>query len=98
VRVKARAPKRERFAQVLHGRRHVPEKRRINPLCEDGASKGITTLAAEVHHVESLASRPKKALDLENVRSLCRDCHRAYGRKEARGDDPVSSQVEKQRL
>lgn len=41
-----------------------------NPLCEDCGAP-----AAEVHHVLPVVARPDLAFTLENLRSLCRDCH-----------------------
>ena len=31
--------------------------------------------ATEVHHVERVTRRPDLAFDIDNVQSLCRDCH-----------------------
>ena len=91
ARVRASESKSEarRIRSSLAWQKTRAEKRRLNPCCEDCAQKGITRVAVEIHHVESLATRPEKALHLENLRSLCRDCHRAStqgGRVQSRGE------------
>lgn len=57
------------------------------PLCEVCASKGITTPAQAVHHLDSpfrdgLSEEEKwdKLLDLDNLQSICVECHlKAHG-------------------
>jgi 5-methylcytosine-specific restriction endonuclease McrA len=90
-RERARSSQAREIRSSVAWQRVRAEKRRLNPCCQDCAVKGITTVAVEVHHVEPLATRPEKALHLENLRSLCRDCHRAYvtsqrGRIQSRGE------------
>jgi 5-methylcytosine-specific restriction enzyme A len=45
------------------------------PLCEDCAQIGVTRLATQVDHVESVASAPHRAYDPDNLRSLCATHH-----------------------
>ncbi|CYU68823.1 HNH endonuclease [Streptococcus suis] len=35
----------------------------------------LTTTRLEVDHIEELEKNPDKALDLTNLRTLCKDCH-----------------------
>lgn len=46
-------------------------------LCQDCKEKGKVTIATEVHHIIPLEQRPDLALELSNLRSLCRQCHEA---------------------
>ncbi|NQJ68524.1 HNH endonuclease [Streptococcus suis] len=39
------------------------------------AAGKLTTARLEVDHIETVESRPDRALDLSNLRTLCRDCH-----------------------
>jgi 5-methylcytosine-specific restriction endonuclease McrA len=96
ARVRASESKSEarRIRSTMAWQKTRAEKRRLNPCCEDCAQKGITTVAVEIHHVESLATRPEKALHVENLRSLCRDCHRAYVTSQA-GERRSQSRVER---
>lgn len=54
-----------------------------DPLCEDCLLKDITRIAEEVHHVRPIESAPDEAtmeilcFDYNNLRSLCRQCHKA---------------------
>ncbi|RSD21067.1 HNH endonuclease [Mesobacillus subterraneus] len=48
---------------------------RDNYLCQDCFNKNIITSAEMVHHIEALADHPEKALDLDNLVSLCHPCH-----------------------
>lgn len=49
-------------------------------LCQDCLAKGRYTPAEEVHHIQELTPEnildPEVALNLENLVSLCRECHR----------------------
>ena len=53
------------------------------PLCECCLKKGIIRTAQDVHHVISFMStsnpveRDRLAYDLDNLQSLCRECHNA---------------------
>lgn len=44
-------------------------------LCQHCLAKGIITKATEVHHIKPLADYPWLALKLENLISLCWQCH-----------------------
>lgn len=53
----------------------------MNPLCERCLAKGITTVAEEVHHKEPVQNGPnlygmeRLCYDMDNLESLCSDCH-----------------------
>ena len=55
-------------------------------LCRDCLQKGLYRPAEEVHHIEPLTpqniSDPRIALSLDNLVSLCRECHKARHRPE----------------
>jgi len=44
-------------------------------LCQDCLRYGRRTEATEVHHIDFLENAPEKALDSDNLISLCRTCH-----------------------
>lgn len=53
-----------------------------HPLCECCAQRGVTTPAAEVHHItpistagEDLQAMQTLAYDYDNLRALCVKCH-----------------------
>lgn len=50
-------------------------------LCVDCMKKGIIRPAEEVHHIQHLTPEnindPEISLNLDNLVSLCRDCHQA---------------------
>lgn len=48
---------------------------RDNYLCQECLRKKRITRATEVHHVKPIADFPALALDLDNLESLCWDCH-----------------------
>ena len=56
-------------------------KLRDNPLCELCERKGITRLADDVHHIQSFMDvddpdeRRTLAFDIDNLMSLCDECH-----------------------
>lgn len=52
-------------------------KMNSNPLCERCESRGDTTPAREVHHIEARQDAPDKALDWDNLMCVCSRCHRA---------------------
>jgi 5-methylcytosine-specific restriction enzyme A len=52
-------------------------KLKLNPTCEDCLQRGRVVVATEVHHVIPRKERPDLALDLANLRSLCKPCHNA---------------------
>lgn len=52
----------------------------FNPLCQKCLEKGKTTLAIDVHHIDSFMNyqglkRTEKAYDINNLVSLCKECH-----------------------
>lgn len=58
-------------------------------LCADCAKAGKTTAAEEVHHIIPLTPEniddPRITTGLDNLVSLCRECHRArHGAREKR--------------
>jgi len=63
------------------------EKLRVNPLCEQCEREGRSRLAEEVHHriPFSQGSTPQMrdylAFDLDNLESLCTECHRSRHKK-----------------
>ena len=53
-----------------------------HPLCEECLARGVTREAVDVHHVVSFMSaegveRIKLALNYDNLRALCKECHQA---------------------
>ena len=46
-----------------------------NPLCERCLKRGEAVPADTVHHVVDLAAEPDLGLVLENLESLCANCH-----------------------
>jgi len=57
-------------------RRLSEDHRTRNPLCEDCEKEGRTTAASEVHHIKPLLEAPSLRLNVNNLVSLCRECHR----------------------
>lgn len=57
------------------------EKLKSNPVCEECAVHGISTLATEVHHVRpvesvaGVAAMERLMFDWMNLQSLCHACH-----------------------
>lgn len=56
-----------------------------NPVCEHCDARGMTTIAVDVHHVEPRATRQDLALDLDNLVSLCKQCHTIEELRRRRG-------------
>lgn len=54
----------------------------LNPLCERCEKKGIFKPSVEVHHKKTVEEYPELALHLENLESLCKECHGQETRKE----------------
>lgn len=57
-----------------------------HPLCEECETHGIVRAAVDVHHVDSFmdyegARRIEVALDYDNLRALCKECHQALHNK-----------------
>jgi 5-methylcytosine-specific restriction protein A len=76
------------------------EKIRRNPLCEECQKAGIYRDAEEVHHivpVESFTSIEKMkqlAYDINNLQSLCHDCHiKAHERLKSRSKGAVENRT-----
>ena len=44
-------------------------------LCQECLRQKRFTRATEVHHLKPIVDRPDLALDLDNLESLCWDCH-----------------------
>lgn len=67
--------------------KHVRElaKKRDHYLCVDCLREGKVTPAEEVHHIIPLTPEnigdPMIALRLDNLKSLCRECHKKYDPK-----------------
>jgi 5-methylcytosine-specific restriction enzyme A len=67
---------------------------RDNYLCQDCFKKNIITAAEMVHHIEELADHPDKALDLDNLESLCHPCHnRRHPDRAKKKEKPVSKKI-----
>ena len=56
-----------------------------DPVCEHCAARDETTAAVDVHHVEPRATRQDLALDLDNLVSLCKQCHTIEELRRRRG-------------
>lgn len=60
-------------------------KRRDHYLCVDCLREGRITPAEEVHHIIALTpyniTDPRISLNLNNLKSLCRECHKRYDPK-----------------
>lgn len=48
---------------------------RDNWLCQECLRQGKVTTAREVHHKKELEEYPELGLDIDNLESLCHDCH-----------------------
>lgn len=56
--------------------------------CQWCAAKGKAVRATTVHHILPADRYPDKAYDLDNLVSLCRECHEAYhGRAAGKKDE-----------
>ena len=56
-------------------------KQRDCYLCQECLRNKRITKATEVHHLQSVDDHPELALSLDNLVSLCRDCHEATKRR-----------------
>lgn len=45
------------------------------PLCEQCMREGRVRAAVEVHHIVPIARAPHLRLDVDNLMSVCRECH-----------------------
>lgn len=62
--------------------------RRDHYECQWCAKKGKVVRATTVHHIMPADDYPSKAYDLDNLVSLCRDCHeKHHGRVKSVDDD-----------
>lgn len=57
-----------------------------HPLCEECLANGVTREAVDVHHVVSFMTaegveRIELALNYDNLRALCKECHQAEHNK-----------------
>lgn len=63
------------------------EKLKSNPVCEECAAHGVSTLATEVHHVKPVESVAGMAMmerlmfNWMNLQSLCHACHSEIHRR-----------------
>ena len=64
---------------------------RDNYLCQSCLRQGRTTVATEVHHIIPLEQRRDLALSIDNLMSLCHECHEAT--KRARVEAPAGVRV-----
>ena len=55
-------------------------KLNVNPMCERCDPITSASVAVEVHHLIPLLVRPDLGLSLENLESLCTDCHHRIDR------------------
>lgn len=76
----------QKFAEGFYGRiawKNIRSQamKRDAYLCVDCMKKGLYTPAEEVHHIIPLTPQniddPSVSLNLDNLVSLCRDCHEA---------------------
>ena len=56
-------------------------KQRDCYLCPECLRKKRITKVIEVYHLQSVVDHPESALSLDNLVSLCRDCHEATKRR-----------------
>lgn len=69
---------------------------RDNYECQWCKEAGRVTVAdesiLEVDHIQELSEHPELALDNDNLRTLCKDCHnRRHGRMKYKGPGPKAS-------
>lgn len=65
-------------------------------LCQPCLRRGVLTPADDVHHIEPIEKAPDRALDLDNVESICDACHnREHPEKGKRSEEerPVRARV-----
>ncbi len=53
-----------------------------HPYCDNHLSNGEHVPATVVHHHEPIRTHPHRALDMSNLRSLCKPCHDAITARE----------------
>lgn len=52
-----------------------------DPLCEMCRAKGDLVQAQVVHHIKEAKDRPDLFFDIENLQSLCNECHNRLHKK-----------------
>jgi len=63
-------------------------KLKSNPLCQRCESNGVVKPAVMVHHIKPISSHPQLRLVIDNLMSLCHDCHEVIeGRRYVGGCD-----------
>lgn len=74
-------------------------KLRQKPLCECCLKQGVIRTAQDVHHKVSFMSttnpieRDRLAYDLDNLQSLCRECHNAIHNPKKNNTTPSNNNV-----
>ena len=59
--------------------------RKDNPLCQECERKGEVKEAAEVHHIVPISEAPWLRLSVDNLMSVCVECHRRLDRERRQG-------------
>lgn len=63
-------------------------RQKAGGLCEECLSKGLISAGTEVHHVKHLTPEnvndPSVALNFDNLRLLCKECHEEQHRRKRR--------------
>lgn len=63
-------------------------RKKAGGLCEECLSKGIISAGVEVHHIKHLTEQnvndPKIALNFDNLKLLCKECHENEHRRKKR--------------
>lgn len=67
---------------------------RDNYLCQDCLERKQITKADMVHHVIELKDDKTKALDLNNLRSLCNSCHEKHHNRRGQPKRKVSHKID----
>lgn len=67
--------------------------KRDDYLCQDCLEKDDLIPADMVHHIEELRDNPDRALDINNLKSLCNSCHNKYHPRYKPKEKPKSSKI-----
>lgn len=67
---------------------------RDNYLCQDCLDNKRLTKAEMVHHIVELKEDKTKALDLNNLRSLCNSCHEKHHNRRGQLKKKVSNKID----
>ena len=62
---------------------------RDNHICQGCLRFKKITLAEEVHHIKPVKDYPEQALELDNLESLCRDCHEGTRQRRSEATYPA---------